>query len=521
MSVLASLKSLLKLRMRFGREERGSVAVIFALALIPMLGLAGMAIDYAVNINARARARAAVDATALALARLPSSTGDADLVAKSKDTITASLNGTGIDGLAVTTSRIGGDITVTVTGTTPTSLTKLIGFRSLPLQVVGTSTRALTGLEIALVLDNTGSMAGAKLANLKSAATDLVTKLYAKADPTQPGSLKIGVVPFTMTVNVGPGYLGSDWLDMYAESSVHKQIFNASETERNRFNLFKAMNKPWAGCVEARPMPNDVRDTAPTRAVPDTLYVPYFAPDESDNDSNAVNDYQSDASFTDFSTWGMTNRQRQGITSKYGKFSWKVSATARQAGTNYLYGPNSGCEIQPLTRLSTSQKTVTDAIAAMTVIGDTNIPLGMMWGWHLLSPNGPFRDGAAYNDGKTVKYIVLMTDGQNQSAYSSSDNASFYSGIGFIWQNRIGTISSDMAARGRAIDDRLTALCANTKAAGIRIFTVRVEVFDGSSDVLRTCASAPSMFYDVKDSSLLATAFQAIADQITELRLSK
>lgn len=334
MFVSAGPTSLMNLRQRFRREEQGSVAIIFALALLPMLGLAGMAIDYAVNINARARARAAVDATALALARLPSSTGDADLVAKSKDTITASLGGTGIDGLAVTTARVGGDITVTVTGTTPTSMTRLMGFRSLPLRVVGTSTRALTGLEIALVLDNTGSMAGTKLTNLKSAATDLVTKLYAKADPTLPGSLKIGVVPFNMTVNVGPGYLGSDWLDMYAESSVHKQTFNAGETERNRFNLFKAMNKSWAGCVEARPMPNDVRDTAPTRAVPDTLYVPYFAPDESDNDANAVNDYQSDASFADFSTWGMSNRQRQGITSKYGRFNWKVSATARQAGTS-------------------------------------------------------------------------------------------------------------------------------------------------------------------------------------------
>ena len=505
----------------FGRGEGGGVIVIFALALVPLIMMAGMVIDYAVNSNARQQAQTAVDSAALALAMLPAGTTDADLTARAQSTVRAALANAHVDGLSVSMDHAGDIITVTAKGTTATSLTRIARFQSMPLNVSGTANRSMTNLEIALVLDNTGSMAGAKLTNLKSAASDLVTKLFKQADPSKANALRIGVVPFSMTVNTGPGSAGSPWLDLYAESSVHKQTFATTTSAANRFSLFAAMKKPWAGCVEARPAPYDVQDTTPNRNVPDTLYVPYFAPDESDNDYNAVNDYMSDLTLADGFGWGMSDRTRQGQINKYSKNAFKVSATARQAGTGYLYGPNSGCEIQPLTRLSTSQSTLTSAINAMTVVGDTNIPLGLVWGWNLLSPNGPYRDGVPYADASTKKFVVLMTDGQNQSAYSNSSNQSYYSGIGFIWQNRVGTTSSDGFARTSAIDGRLSQLCSNMKSAGVQIFTVRVEVTDGTSDVLRNCASSATMFFDVKDSSGLSSVFQAIADQISELRISK
>ncbi|WP_458438920.1 vWA domain-containing protein [Methylorubrum extorquens] len=323
-----------------------------------------------------------------------------------------------------------------------------------------------------------------------------------------------------MTVNVGPGFAGSDWLDINAKSPIHQQIFNAQGASANRFSLFADMHKTWAGCVESRPAPYDVQDTAPSQANPATLFVPFFAPDESDNDSRAVNDYMADLP-SGGSAGGASNRQLQGMTAKYDKNVFKVSTTARQDGTNYLYGPNAGCEIQPLPRLTTSQSQLTNAIAAMTVIGDTNIPMGLAWGWHLLSPNGPFKDGVAYGEIKTKKFIVLMTDGQNQSAVSNSDNRSYYSGLGFIWQNRIGTTSNDNAVRTKAIDARLTLLCDNIRKARIQVFAVRVEVNDSDSAVLKACASSPNMFFEVKNSSGLPAVFRAIADQISELRISQ
>jgi hypothetical protein len=133
--------------------------------------------------------------------------------------------------------------------------------------------------------------------------------------------------------------------------------------------------------------------------------------------------------------------------------------------------------------------------------------------------------GADYTDTTVRKYVVLMTDGQNQISNTSpiapSSNASFYSGTSYIWANRVGTVSSDQATRTAALDGRLATLCANMKAAGIQIFTVRVEVTEGSSSLLQSCATSPSMFFDIADSADLTTAFRAIGAQIGELRIAR
>ena len=71
------------------------------------------------------------------------------------------------------------------------------------------------------------------------------------------------------------------------------------------------------------------------------------------------------------------------------------------------------------------------------------------------------------------------------------------------------------------MDARTAQLCTNMKSAGIQIFTVRVEVTDGTSDMLRNCASSPDMFYDVQNSSALNDVFASIGSQINELRIAK
>lgn len=43
----------------------------------------------------------------------------------------------------------------------------------------------------------------------------------------------------------------------------------------------------------------------------------------------------------------------------------------------------------------------------MTVVGDTNIPMRLVWGWHLLSPNAPFAAGVPYTSKDTRKFLVL------------------------------------------------------------------------------------------------------------------
>jgi hypothetical protein len=198
--------------------------------------------------------------------------------------------------------------------------------------------------------------------------------------------------------------------------------------------------------------------------------------------------------------------------------------TAPKSGTNastgYVYGPNAGCQLQPLARLTTNLASLKTTIANMTAVGDTNIPMGLMWGWHTISPNAPFGDGVAYGTAKTTKIIILMTDGQNEDTSNSNSNASYYSGIGYIWQNRIGITSGTTAQRQTALDARETLVCNNMKAQGIVIYTVRVET-TGAATALQGCATNTSDFYDVSDPSQLDDVFQTIAGQIANLHLSK
>ena len=146
--------------------------------------------------------------------------------------------------------------------------------------------------------------------------------------------------------------------------------------------------------------------------------------------------------------------------------------------------------------------------------------MGMVWGWHLLSPNAPFADGVPYTTPKTTKVVVMMTDGQNQNTSNSNSNASYYSGVGYIWQNRLGITSGTNAQRQAALDGRLTTLCTSMKAAGIVIYTVRVDVQDTQYQVLQNCATTPDKFYDVQNASDLDAVFNTIAGAIQNLRIS-
>ncbi len=99
-------------------------------------------------------------------------------------------------------------IKVTLNATTPTTLTASgasPACRSWSRAPPG----ALRQPGIALVLDNTGSMRGTKLANLKAAATDLVNSLFKEVDPAK-RTPQMAVVPFSMTVNVGPANAGRE-----------------------------------------------------------------------------------------------------------------------------------------------------------------------------------------------------------------------------------------------------------------------------------------------------------------------
>jgi hypothetical protein len=297
-------------------------------------------------------------------------------------------------------------------------------------------------------------------------------------------------------------------MDQSGASPIHRENFDRPV---NRFSLFAAMSTSWGGCVESRPHPYDVQETPPSTATPATLFVPYLAPDESD---------------VEFYSWGNnylpdeTNNNASWFTrlENAGKYDEAPTTTA-VIGNGYNRGPNYGCTLQPIVPLTTNVATVKAGIQNMRATGDTNIPFGLMWGWHALSPHAPYALGSAYGNGGARKIAVLMTDGQNAWFDNGSPAASIYSGAGYITNGRLGITGGDELARRTGLDARLTQLCANMKAKNIVIYTIRVEVTVGSATVLQNCASDPEKFFDVQQASQLDSVFDQIAESLLNPRI--
>ena len=517
------------------RDRRGGVAAPAALSLLLLAGASFGAYDFARASMVRSNLQDALDSAALAAAR-SSETTPAGVKAYGESVLRANLarqrEPLEVKRVSFVLSKgtIKADAQIAVKPVIAHLFTQsdiIVGARS---EVTVTK----DPIELALVLDNTWSMlepaasGGDKITALEKASVAFVGAMQAVAARAGGGdAVKIGVVPFSSTVNVGRSHEASSWIDAQGLSPLNDGVFHEGgngsphswkEIDRpQRLALFKQMNIAWKGCVEGRPIPHDVQDTAPEPTRPETLFAPYFAPDEPDKDSSAWNNYADDAVNPSWDNSGNLFdkywRQIQGNAKKY-------TASGLRSDRGYK-GPNNGCDTEPVTPLTTDLAKVKTAVTDMPVGGATNIPMGMVWGWHVLSPHAPFAHGSPYARKDVKRVAVLITDGENALEVLPSKNQSKYTGVGYVWQNRLGTTAADFNLRKQAMDGRLAQLCTNMKAKGIVVFTVQVQVKGNSTPLLRACASRPAYFFDVQDAGKLETTMKGIADEITRLRVSR
>lgn len=502
----------------FRRDEGGNIAITAAIA-VPVLALVSFALlDVNRASTQKRELQDALDAAALYAARSPAVT-DADLQKVGAKVLVAQL-GTMQDASLVSSSfKLGknGEVVATAQASVKPFVSNLWLQRDMMVGASSEVLRSMNRIELALVLDNTGSMAGSKLSNLKIAAKNLIDTLAASAArSSEPNPVRIGIVPFSQTVKVGAAYKSQTWIDQTGAAPINKEIFwdkaTGAPVNANRFTLLSNMGQTWGGCVETRAQPYDVQDTAPAVGTPATLYTPYFAPDEPDDEDESdngdfgyfSNNYLPDEVYSS-SNWKIP----QGNVGKYDQ--------APKSGR----GPNRGCDMQPIMRLTTNWSSLKSLVDGMVATGNTNIPIGAAWGWNLLSPNGPFADGSPYGTAKLSKIAIIMTDGDNVMSNASNDNQSNYNALGYLWQNRLGINGGGEGARTAAMDKRLALLCENMKAKGIVVYTVRVEVKSGASALLKKCATSADRYYDVQNANDLNDVFQRIAGEISNLRISK
>jgi Flp pilus assembly protein TadG len=461
-----------------------------------------MAIDYSRGLAARQTIASAIDAAALAVGSSVN-LSESEIEAHAQ----AYFDANKADGQSATISVNATDdlVTISATGAVDTTFLRLIHITKLDVGASTEVTKRQRNIELIMALDNTGSMSwSGKLTALKTAATQLVNTLYGEEET--PDDLKIGLVPFAAAVNIGSGNLNSGWIDVNALSSIASEDFTPGT---NPLTLYSDItNRSWNGCVRARPAPYDTSDAAATTATPDTLWVPYFAPDEPDF-SWYANRYAPDDGYTgDHDDYDA----RQRYSAKYDGYSipsWEDD------------GPDFNCWTPTVTPLTNVKTNVIAAIDAMTASGSTVIPGGLSWGWRLVSPDAPFTEGAAYDDEDTIKVIVLLTDGQNSVGGGlGTHNNSYYNSYGYAQSGHLGATSGSQSES--TLDAKTATLCQNIKDQDIRIYTITFQLSDGpTQDLMRNCATSTSMYYNSPTNEELETVFDDIAKGLSELRISK
>ena len=364
-------------------------------------------------------------------------------------------------------------ITLNATVEFPTFFMQVAGIETTSVSARTVIHRQTRSMELALVMDNTGSMrSGGKMDAMKSAAQSLMDSLYG-SNETAP-NFWVSLVPYTATVNVGNDH--DDWLD------PNDRYFDLPDP---------FVPSAWKGCVEARLAPLDQDDTPPSSEP----FNSYLYANDVDN------------------IWPPLNE----------------SNGAQNNGT----GPNLGCG-PTITPLVANKAVVDAAIAEMLPWhrGGTTSNLGLVWGWRALSPawRGLWGDPVLpldYDAHSLDKGVIVLTDGQNQ----------FYDWKSHSPNGGVGPNGSDDTAYGRLsdfgfatlndaraeIDTRFAHICDAMKDQGILIYAITFGSTPGqeTQDPYSTCATEPSYYWHAPDNITLQTVFKAIGEQLSNLRIAE
>jgi len=222
---------------RFRRSNQGAVAPLIAIVMLALIGCMGFAIDVGRSVLVRARLVDALDAAGLAVgARLSTTDYSADALKFVSANFKGGYAGATVTKVTATANSTKSVISLSATATVPTIFMKLFGQKSVTVNAASEVTRSSTGLELVMVLDNTGSMDDShSMPTLRKSANDLVDILF--GGDAVATNLYVGLVPFSQTVNIGTSR--TSWM-----------------TGTKPFG--------WSGCVLARKAPLDQTDDPPS-----------------------------------------------------------------------------------------------------------------------------------------------------------------------------------------------------------------------------------------------------------------
>lgn len=455
------------------RNRRGSIAVATALAALPLIAAAGLAIDGARAWLVSSRLQASLDAAALAGARnlnVTRAARDAEIramfwanfVAGQPDPLMpdrrigflgASTETPVIRDRSDDTSLADTAIRISVSAVVPTTFMQIFGIRTVRVSAAAQARRADLGMELALVLDVTGSMGANYRANsqnatdfdtaqnihaLRLASQDLINILYGERRFVD--GLWVSVVPYTTTVNVGSGRTGQGRFGVNRSQGpnriVNLSLLQATTTDgRHSWGQAGAAAygpAGWDGCIEARftdrsaeeyeapPGPTGLRPFF----YPSTLRFAAIPANVNDHVNALMRRDAQNRLWPGDNDWIPAMAVIGGTNSPFA-----ITEQWRSWRQNNSAGPNVGCPEDEVLPLTADRDVVLQHVSRLrsTNRGGTMANVGLQVGWWTLSPLwrdvwnlGPPPPGQdtplPLNYGTLFmrKVVVLMTDGVNE-----------------------------------------------------------------------------------------------------------
>lgn len=479
----------------FHSNQKGGFTILFALVLTILVGATGGAIDYARGHLLKSELASAVDAATLAGGASVNSDDLEGIMQKYFDAnFPQNYLGATVSTISFEVSDDGNTLTAEASATLDYSLLTL--FLESQMSVVASSevTLETKGMEVVLVMDNTGSMNGSKMSSMLVAAQGLIDILYGENEVVD--NMWVGLVPYTATVNIGNNNTG--WI---------------TGLDQNEFSP-----TTWKGCIMARGAEEQSDDIATVGG----FWTPFLYDDASD-DNWKCSGKKCSVSGSSCGDSGNIYTDTSG-SSKH----WvNENQCARNSGT----GPNLGCG-SAITPLTQEKSLVSAAIGDMEAWhrGGTFSNIGLSWGWRVISPKWQgLWDGVdaeqpyGYDEPLIDKVVVILTDGQNQfyDHQGGGPNGSDETAYGRLTEELIGAGINTQSEGTEEINSQFSQTCESMKDEGIIIYTITFRTSGSIQDIYENCATSDAHYFDSPSNDELDAVFEAIGDSLSNLRLSK
>ncbi|HEY4135031.1 MAG TPA: pilus assembly protein [Alphaproteobacteria bacterium] len=475
------------------RDRRGGIAVFLATAIVPLIGILGLAVDTTRGYMVKSRLSQALDAAALAGGRVIfSTTRDADIQMYFNANYPAGYMGAAVTGPTIAVNGTNDKLTLQASAVVDTTFLRVLGIQNMTVKSDVEVTRQTQLLDVVLSIDVSGSMstsAGGGLTRIqaaRTAANSLVSILFGTTATSS--VVNIGLVPWNSKVNVTRNGVTFNSALTVTDSSVG--TFKNPLTGALQTSVFYANNSPvpllskplagWKGCVYDR-YKNDGDPTNDGDIYEATLL-------------NATGDWVA---------WEPIGPEGE-PTSSSNSHCQAAEDAHKPKATDC-----SACFSHGITALQNTKASITNAINQLTTPdGNTNAPAGLAWAWRALTPAAPWTEADPNPQFPRQQAIVLLTDGQNVGGYGDGYKAVF-------------GIDDDAQA---SMDARTRLLAQNIKASGVTIYVIQFANNNSTMQaLLKDVASGrDAPFYNYAPTgAALQQIFKEIANNLSELRLSK